>query len=170
MTQTITAPAKSTNRGQLVDNNHVDALISNYKKNRWLDNSKKIGKPDSLSTWYGLTELQGFLNLAKENNADGIKMYFGEYAGDFQQIPEFQNRQTVVLVATRKSKTAQGIINKEIYTSRNGKLEILAFNLGDICPPWCGNGIPPDGDSIFGLEMSKTGISIIDNGDGLIIV
>lgn len=137
MTQTTTTLKKQENRGQLVNSRHVDILISNYKKNRWRDNSSKIGKPDSLSSWYGLQELQEFLELAKENNADGIKMYFGEYPEDYEQTREYQKMQTVVLVATRKSKSAKGIVNKDIQYFKNGKWEILGFNMSAICPPDC---------------------------------
>lgn len=171
MTQTITAPEKQANRGRLVDTNHVDTLISNYKKNRWQDNSRKIGKPDSLSAWYGLQELEDFLQLAKQNNADGIKMYFGEYPADYEATPEFRNRQTVVLVATRKSKSENGIGNKEIYTSRNGRKEILAFNAGQVCPPWCVPDIPPgEGDWTSSLETMKIGLIFLENTDGITII
>ncbi len=167
MLQTTFPPKVQSNKGRLVDTRHVDTLISTYKKNRWLDNSQKIGKPDSLSTWYGLSELQDFLDLAKENQADGIKIYFGEYPADYPVTPEFQNRQTVVLVATKKSKNEYGVVNKEIYSNRTGKPEILAFNSGDICPPWCGNGLPPYTDSILGIDISPLGLSLTDTKNGI---
>jgi hypothetical protein len=171
MTQTITPPKKQANRGRLADTNHVDTLISNYKKNRWRDNSNKIGKPDSLSVWYGLQELEDFLKLAKQNNADGIKMYFGEYPPDYEPTPEFQNRQTIVLVATRKSKSAQGIGNKEIYITCHGRKEILAFNTGQLCPPWCVPDIPPgEGDWTNRLETMKIGLTFLENNDGITII
>jgi hypothetical protein len=41
-------------KGQLVNTAHVNSLISTYKNERWIQNSERIGKNDSLSTWYGL--------------------------------------------------------------------------------------------------------------------
>lgn len=171
MTQTITSPKMQANRGRLVDTTHVDTLISNYKKNRWRDNSRKIGKPDSLSAWYGLEELQEFLSLAKQNNADGIKMYFGEYPEDFQENPDFQSRQTVVLVATKRTQSGSTTKNRDIYVHNNGKPQILGFNFGQICPPYCGTEDPSDGTWLIQFETERIGITIInDEQDGLIII
>ena len=166
--KTIVQPSKLSKRGKLVNTQHVDQLVSHYKKERWVQNSRSIGKVDSLSTWYGMDELQSFLDLAKENQADGIKMYYGVYPADYAE-PELCGRQTVVLVATKQKETSNGIVNKEIYRSRNGKPEILAFNFGTICPPFCSTGLPPDGDGAFGFDMSSVGISIIEK-DGKIII
>jgi hypothetical protein len=71
--------------GQLVDRAHVDELVRNYKKDRWAQNSARIGKEDSLSSWYNLDALEEFLKMARENNADGIKMYFGVYPKNFSK-------------------------------------------------------------------------------------
>jgi hypothetical protein len=156
--------------GMMVDSHHVDMLIGHYKKERWVQNSQKLGKADSLSTWYGLEELQAFIELAKENQADGIKMYFGVYPENFAPVPEFQGRQTVVLVATKKKTTDRGITNKDIYVKKDGKAEILGFNVGQLCPPWCGTGLPPDGDGPFGIDMEKIGISIVNSGNEIIVI
>jgi hypothetical protein len=160
---------KPSKRGKVVDTHHVDQLIANYKTKRWMQNSKQLGKVDSLSTWYGLTELQQFLDLARENKADGIKMYYGVYPDNYE-TPELQGRQTVVLVATKTKQTQEGVFNKNIYYRKDEQLEILAFNLGEACPPFCGTGLPPDGDGIFGIEMEKIGISIINNGGKIEII
>src|SRR5882757_7166763 len=108
--KTITQPSKASKRGRLVGTQHVDQLVSHYKKERWVQNSKSIGKVDSLSTWYGMDELQSFLDVAKENQADGIKMYYGVYPADFAEDPELRGRQTVVLVATKQKDTPNGIV------------------------------------------------------------
>lgn len=167
---TITKEKAKKQAGSLVDSNHVDQLIGQYKKERWVHNTQKLGKADSLSTWYGLEELQAFLDLAKANQADGIKMYYGVYPENFAPVPEFQGRQTVVLVATREKTTEQGITNKDIYVQKEGRTEILAFNVGQLCPPWCGTGLSPDGDGTFGIDMEKIGISIVDDGNEIIVI
>ncbi len=43
--------------GQLVGKVHVDELVRNYKKQRWLFNSQRIGKDDSISTTFNLDSL-----------------------------------------------------------------------------------------------------------------
>ena len=163
---TLVAPK---NKGKLVDTKHVDTLIRHYKKERWLQNSEKLGKPDSLSAWYGLDELSDFLELAKKSNANGIKMYFGVYPPDFTEVPEFQGRQTVVLVATKEIKTETGTINKDIYVKRDGNMEILAFNLSVLCPPFCSANFPLTESGNLGIDLEKIGVSIIKEGEHLIV-
>jgi hypothetical protein len=158
-------------RGQQVDNHHVDLLLGNYRKERWLKNSGNLGKPDSLSVWYGIPELKEFISLAEKNNADGIKMFFGVYPENFTRCPELSGRQTIVLVATKQAKTPVGLQNKAIYINENGAKKILAFNFGSACPPYCSSDFPPDSDSgIFGIEMEKMGLSIIETSDGITII
>ncbi len=168
-TQAMTTLAAPQNKGKLVGTQHVDTLIRHYKKERWIQNSERLGKPDSLSVWYGLEELSCFLELARENHADGIKMYFGTYPPDYAEVPEFQGRQTVVFVATKETKTNNGLSNKDIYLNRGGKMEILAFNFGCICPPFCKSKIHSSANGEFGIELEKIGISIIEEGERLII-
>ncbi|SJZ88400.1 hypothetical protein [Sediminibacterium ginsengisoli] len=151
------------NHGKKVNTKHVDELIRNYKKERWIHNSNKLGKEDALSTWYGLEELEAFIAEAREHGADGIKMYYGVYAADFAGDPVFQGRQTVVLVATKQKTSAAGIpANKDIYIQGETGSEILAFNYGSLCPPYCGT-IGDDG------EMGSIGISLIDNKENMIV-
>jgi hypothetical protein len=145
--------SRTSERGKIVSTEHVDQLIGNYKSERWIHNSKQLGKVDSLSAWYGLDELQEFLNLARENKSDGIKMYFGVYPDDYG-IEDFRGRQTVVLVATKQKVTRNGLVNKDLFIQKDGRSEILAFNIAQLCPPWCGTEFPPDGEGIF-IEMRK---------------
>jgi hypothetical protein len=104
--------------------------------------------------------VQNFLELAKEQNADGIKIYFGVYPEDYSK-PEYRGRQTVVLVATKEKMTADGELNsKDIYVLRDGKPEILAFNQSSICPPTCGTEPPgglPDPDDGWYTVFRNTG-------------
>lgn len=169
MTNTNTTP-KLQKKGHLADTQHVAGLISNYKKERWSQNSARLGKADSLSTWYGLDELLSFLQLARENQADGIKMYYGVYPDNYEKVPEFQGRQTVVLVATKQKATQRGILNKEIYINKEGRAEILAFNYGTLCPPFCSGYSQISEDGLPGMDMSKIGISIIQQKDQIIVI
>jgi hypothetical protein len=53
----LTIEKKTVKAGKLVDTAHVDTIIRNYKKERWVHNSKRLGKEDSLSVWYSIEEL-----------------------------------------------------------------------------------------------------------------
>ncbi len=171
MESTLSMLSTQTKLGKRVDTAHVDKLIGNYKKHRWVNNTLNLGRPDSLSVWYGLEELQSFLDLAKAHDADGIKMFFGVYPQDYSLQPELSGLQTVVLVATRQSKSGTGVVNKSIYTNNGGNMEILAFNFGGICPPFCLPYQQPN-DASFpgGIEMDKLGLSIIETSDGITII
>lgn len=149
---------KSKRAGKLVDTEHVNIVISNYKKERWANNSKHIGKEDSLSVWYSVEELEEFLEKVKEHGGDGIKMYFGAYDKEHAPKPLYADRQTVVLVATKAKETANGQVNKDLYISEEENTTILAYNAGNLCPPFCQNG-------------EGIGITIVDKGaEGIVIV
>ena len=70
---------KSVKVGKRVNTDHVNAAIRNYKQERWVHNSKRLGKEDSLSVWYSLEELEEFLATSKAHGGDGIRLYFGAY-------------------------------------------------------------------------------------------
>ena len=97
----MTIEKKSLKVGKYVDTNHVDTVIRQYKQERWVENSKRIGKEDSLSVWYSVEELEQFIAKIKDNGANGIRFYFAEYPAGFMPDPEVANRQTIVLVATK---------------------------------------------------------------------
>jgi hypothetical protein len=161
-----TIEKKSLSVGKYVNTEHVDTVIRTYKKERWVHNSKRIGKPDSLSAWYSVEELEGFIDTIKQHGADGIKLYFGAYPENNAPKPEYAGLQTLVLVATKSRETKNGITNKDIYVTKDGSTEILAYNLTSLCPPFCGSGTF-DSNSEFG----SMGIAIIDNGDdGLAVI
>lgn len=151
---------KSLRAGKLVTTEHVNTVISNYKKERWAQNSKHIGKEDSLSVWYSVEELEEFLQLVKEHGGDGIKMYFGAYGKENAPKELYAERQTIVMVATKVKETANGEMNKDLYISRENENTVLAYNAGRLCPPICQVG-----------EDNGLGITIIDKGnEGIVIV
>src|ERR1700712_1583613 len=102
----MTIEKKSLKVGKYVNTAHVDKVISTYKKERWVHNTKRIGKEDSLSGWDSVEELEGFIENIKQHGADGIKMYFAAYPSDYTETPEYAGRQTIVLVATKSKETA----------------------------------------------------------------
>ncbi|HTL08134.1 MAG TPA: hypothetical protein VL307_07765 [Chitinophagaceae bacterium] len=156
--------------GKIVNSKHVDSLLSNYKKERWVQNSKSIGKEDSLSVWYSIDELQAFVEMAKQNGADGIKMYFGVYKADTAAEARFEDRQTIVLVASKTKELDNGLtIDKNIYVNRDNKPEVLAFNAGRICPPACSGG-GGGTDTSTGFDWDNPGILIDRQNEGMIVI
>lgn len=157
----VTIQKKSLKVGKQVDTKHVDNAMRNYKQERWIQNSQRLGKEDSLSVWYSIEELEEFIAMSKEHGADGIKLYFGAYDKDYTEQPLYAGRQTIVLVATKHKESESGFNNKDIYIQTEKGSSILAYNTGVICPPFCTR------DGSLG---GGTGISIVDNGDGLVVV
>ena len=152
---------KSLKVGKPVGTDHVNTVVRNYKKERWVHNSRRLGKEDSLSVWYSIEELEEIMGIAKNHGADGIKLYFGAYDENYKDEPLYAGRQTVVLVATKHKITEAGESNKDLYVQTDkGTTTIMAWNAGAVCPPFCG---PKDG---FG----DLGITILDKGDEGFIV
>jgi hypothetical protein len=159
----ITIKNKTKKAGKFVNTDHVDSVIRNYKQERWVHNSRRLGKEDSLSVWYSVEELEEFLATVRNNGGDGVRMYFGAYDKEKAPLPLYAGRQTIVMVATKVKETASGETNKDIYINTDNGNSVLAYNLGKICPPFC----IETGDGDF----EEIGISIIDKGkEGIIVV
>jgi hypothetical protein len=154
---------KTLKAGTYVDTAHVDSVIRTYKQERWVHNTERIGKEDSLSTWYSIEELEEFMETAKRNGADGVKVYFAAYPKDFAKEPEYAGRQTVVLVATKQKQTESGVLNKDVFVEGKSGAQILAYNFGTLCPPYCG-GKGTSGDEGVGIaivDIKGKGLSVI---------
>ena len=157
----ISSTKQTAKVGKFVSTGHVETVRRNYREQRWLQNSKRIGKPDSLSVWFSLEDIESFLEKLKNHGGDGIRFYFGAYDKEFAEKPLYAGRQTIVMVATRQKQTKSGTVDKDIYISTREGTGILAYNVGRPCPPVCAGG---DG-------LDDLGISIVDKGDdGLIVV
>ncbi|MDP4131916.1 MAG: hypothetical protein Q8918_03055 [Bacteroidota bacterium] len=151
----ITKEKKSTKVGKYVSTEFVDNVTREYKRERWIHNSERIGKEDSLSAWYGVEDIEGFLANIKQYGADGVKFYFMAYPADFPEKPEYAGRQSLVMVATKSKTTEMGTtVNKDVYITKNGTNTILGFNMANICPPACG---------LFGGD--SVGVTLIDRGN-----
>jgi len=143
---------------------NVDSIIRNYKKDRWIKNSENIGKEDSLSAWWSIAELESFLDQAKSCGGDGVKFYFGAYDSNHQERPEYADRQTLVMVATKqKDGLYGGVANKDIYVvGEDGKSQLVSNVGGKICPPSCGPKITTDPD----VYSPEVGITLVDTAEG----
>ncbi len=160
--QTVTTQTKKA--GKLASTKHVDAVIRNYKQERWIHNSERIGKEDSLSAWWSIEEMENFIATAKEQGADGLKFYFGAYGNEYAKTPEYSDRQTLVMVGTKEAETNLGVKNKDIYVQTSTGSNILANCNAVMCPPKCG-GIGPDT-----FDVDTLGVTIIDRGEKGILV
>ncbi|HEU4555838.1 MAG TPA: hypothetical protein VFS25_23540 [Chitinophaga sp.] len=127
--------------GKFVDARHVNELRENYRTGRWIENSKHLGKPDSLSVWYSLDELKQYLETAAAAGADGVRVYFGAYPSTYPENILHAGRQTIVFVATQQKLSETGKTeNKDLYVSTPKGPEVVAFNFGSLCPPTCPGG------------------------------
>ncbi len=61
----LTTKEKTLKVGKYVNTTYVDSIIRTYKQERWVHNSARIGKEDSLSSWYSIEELEEFISTAK---------------------------------------------------------------------------------------------------------
>jgi hypothetical protein len=147
---------KSLKVGKFVNTAHVNTVIKQYKQERWVNNSKHIGKEDSLSAWLSIEEMEEFIAKAKEHAGDGIRVYFAAYPENYQDQPEYAGRQSIVFVGTKFKETETGqAAHKDIYINTGKGSSILAYNSVYICPPFC----KPKGG------MDDIGITIVDKGD-----
>ena len=163
-----TIEKKSLKVGKYVNTEHVDTLIRNYKKDRWLHNSERIQKEDSIGVWLSAEELEEFVQTAKMNGADGIRLYFGVY-GKNGRLPEFEGLQTVAFVATTSEAgdtDNQG--HKDIYVERDGETSILAYNT---VWPLTGPTKPPGGGgSIITMGTTVGEMMVADKEKGLQVI
>ena len=154
----ITQQKKSVRVGKYVNTEYVDTVLREYKRTRWAPNSERIGKPDSLSVWYSVEDIEDLLIKTRAHGGDGIKFYFSAYPADFAPKPEYAGRQSMVMVATKSKIMELGTVaNKDIYITRNGQSTILGLNFGPICPPICNSSA--EGGT------GDLGITIIDRGE-----
>ena len=167
----LTIQKKSLKSGKYVNTNYVDSLIRTYKQDRWAHNSARIGKEDSLSTWYSIEELEEFISTAKMHGADGIKFYFAAYPTNFAENPDYAGRQTLAMVATKSKEMETGVGHKDIYVQDGETTTILAYNYGRICPPNCPPVPPKPTNSADADDWGGIGITIVDRGDdGMTII
>ena len=155
----------ATRVSNYTDTKQVDSVIRNYKQERWIQNTDRIGKEDSLSAWWSIEEMEDFISEAKNNGADGLKFYFGAYGSHHQETPEYADRQTLVMVGTKETATGVGFKNKDLYVQTEFGTNILANCNAVLCPPRCGDLKP------FGLDDDTLGITIIDRGEkGMLVL
>jgi hypothetical protein len=161
----LTIEKKSVRVGKFVDTEHVDKVIRTYKQERWVHNSERLGKEDSLSVWHSIEELEELIAKAKEHGGDGIRFYFGAYPKDYTAQPLYAGRQTIVMVATKQRETESGAVNKDLYISTETGTQVLAFNAGKMCPPFCdpkGGGLSADdGLGITIVDRGQNGVHVI---------
>jgi hypothetical protein len=157
----ITNEKKIVKKGEFLDNQFVDEVIRSYKQDKWVYNSQRIGKEDSLTAWTSVEEMEELIERIKMYGGNGIRICFAAYPQDHTENPELAGRQTVVMVATKQSETGSG--NKDLYVSDGKKAKILAFGKMPTCPPWClsytAQNNPQLGTAL--VDRGEIGISVI---------
>ncbi len=158
-----TIEKKSVKVGRYVSTEHVDSLIRNYKTERWMQNSERIGTEDTLNLWLSLDELEEFIQTSKINGADGVRVCFGVYGGNARAPrPEMVGKQTVAFVATSSEENA----NNDVYVKRDGQTSLLAYNM-IYWPPTTNPTTPPPPGSSTTLLGS---LMVADKEKGLQVI
>jgi len=157
-----TIEQKSVNVGNYVNREVVNTFIRAYKQETWIHNSDRIGKEDAMSCWYSVEELEMLLEKIKNNGGDGVRMHFGIYPEGYNDNPEYEGRQAIVMVGTRGGSYKA---SKEIYVGKENS--ILAYIGNMPCPNWCVNPtIPPTPH-----QKASVGVTLVDLGDkGLSVI
>jgi len=103
---------------------------------------------DTVSAWVSVSEV---LQLIADNNANGIRIYYGRH--DENDLPDFANRHNVILVATRDStnpekptfKNSDDLLNDEPLKGSINSVSGTFASVGDdtipLCKPNCGSNI-----------------------------
>lgn len=153
--------------GKYVTTEHVDTLIRNYKTDRWMQNSEKLGKEDTLGIWFSADELEEFIQTAKFHGADGIRLCFGVY-GENAPRKGMEGRQTIALVAT--SSEENNVIGKDVYVDNNEGSGLLAYNAGMPFGPITSPSTPPPPGITITLKADEVGTLMVAGKDGLTII
>ena len=138
-----TIEQKVVKAGKYVSTEHVDSIIRNYKKERWIQNSDLIGKEDTLGVWLTADELEEYVQTAKRLGADGIRLCFGVY-GETGCRPGMEGKQTVAFVATKSVEEADQIVHRDLYAEKGGQKTLVAYNMFPplpIVPPTTGSAL-----------------------------
>jgi len=160
-----TIDQKTVKAGKYVGTEHVDTLIRNYKKDRWMQNSERMGKEDTLGIWFSIDELEEFMQTAKLHGADGIRLCFGVY-GENAPRKGMEGRQTIALVATGSD--GENAIGNDVYVRENGKTGLLAYNAGMPFWPFTSPTTPPA--TTVTLKADEIGSLMVADKDGLTII
>ncbi|WP_162795907.1 hypothetical protein [Pedobacter nanyangensis] len=103
---------------------------------------------DTKSVWFPVEQITAIANALKEEKADGIRVYFGQYTEDLikklnqitsaPEIPkDYANRNTVIFVSTREE---NGIKKTDYFTDM--KHPMNPENRGELCPNDCPKDSP----------------------------
>jgi hypothetical protein len=160
-----TIEKKSLKVGKYVNTEHVDNLIRNYKKDRWIQNSENLGKQDTLGVWFSAEELEEFIQTARMHGADGIRICFGVYGANAPRKGT-EGCQTVALVAT--SSNEESFIGDDVYVENNGKAGLLAYNTAFPLWPITPTVTTPTTTTI--LKANEVGTMMTAGKDGLMII
>jgi hypothetical protein len=163
-----TIEKKIVRSGKYVSADHLDSLISNYKKERWIQSSERMDQEDTFGGWYSVDELEEFIQTARKHGADGINIYFGVYGGKAQR-PELEGKQTIALVATRtEQENGDTLVRRNPAVKNIGNLpnddDFLIYNWSSPL----GNPSKPGGLKTSGGSLGLTIVTDKDNNMSVI--
>lgn len=133
-----------------------------------MQNSEKLGKEDTLGIWYSAEELEEFIQMARLQGADGIRICFGVYGEDAPRAG-MEGKQTVALVATCSEDVESDTpVFNDLYVNRDGKAGILAYNTGfPLGSPEPGRPTPT---TIVTMGGNSLGSLMVASKDGLTVI
>lgn len=84
------------------------------------------------AVWFPLEQVERIYTTLKEQNADGLRIYFGQYTKESASgMPDdYIGRNTVIFVPTTKAKGYGGDIHQD-------DLSVDPENKGELCPNQC---------------------------------
>ena len=123
----------------------ANARISQFMDSKHILLSTDLRKTDTKSIWYSFEHIQNLFKELVFLNADGLRIYFGEYDA---KHPDFPGQLCLVMVPTRLNEETLGhedvIMEEDIdFSERPGSDSFIseenskAFNYGAPCPTIC---------------------------------
>ena len=97
----------------------VETFTENYRSERYVYNSRAIGKADSIGVACTVGTLKNF--LTENQNASFIRIYIGAYPNHYEHEPELSRMQNLVLV---RMEEAANRVAKEIVQGENPGLNM----------------------------------------------
>ena len=107
-----------------------------------------INECDAKSCWVSMAEV---LQLIADNNANGIRIYYGRHAHG--EADEFKDKHNVILVATRDttdphdptSENSVDLLNEFVGNGPVNSVTVSFSGMGDdvipLCPPHCPSSV-----------------------------
>lgn len=130
----------------VIDSKLASERIKKFQSSKHQVLSKAMGKEDTRSIWYSAKHIEELYKSLTELNADGLRVYFGEYSETHNLYP---GQLCLIMVPTRldpETKDHADILVQEeaaVEDTENyigsvpAQGKFFAYNYGSPCPPVC---------------------------------